>query len=239
MGNVRTQAGNNPSYINAPLPSSADPLGAKGTLTYQGIILPEQIINLPCAGDFIYFEALSDLIYASTLNKFGKSPENPYYGGTGMRYDRVNAFRALELRNPSSTDNLFFNVIAGFDNFIDNRLNLSASNYKQVSIQTYSAYRGGAAATATIEDLSGTVITDDNGNEWYAVNRQLILLFNNDGSEYWFLTNTADTKDEGSAQPLTNNQFPVSGDFKAKQGTLGNTLNGIITEIYNCLPKLI
>lgn len=218
-----------------------DPKADRGTQIFDGIILPNTTITVPIPGDSFYFPALSGLIYCAPVGKLGKQSQNPYYAGTGLRVDRRNWFKALELRNPSETDSLFYNLVAGFDAYIDNRLTYPNAQFKQISVQTYSVYRAGATEV-TIDDMSGTVITDDNGNEWYAVNRQLIEFFNADEEHYFFLLNTARTKDCGMAQPLTSAAFPVSGNFKAVQGASsagGEQVNGIIAEIYNCLPKLI
>lgn len=224
-----------------PLVSSYDNEADKGTLNPRLIIPAATSIYLPIAGDFFYFPALSDLIYCAPVCRYGKQVENPYFAGTGLRLDRVNAFKGLQLRNANATDTLFVDLVAGFDSYIDNRLTYPNAQFKQVIVQTYgNNYPPNAQATSvTVEDMSGTTITDSNGNQYYAVNRQLLLVFNADAAEYQHVTNTAKTQYLGFAQPITSLQLPISGDVKVIQGLVGSLVNAVVSEIYNCLPKLI
>lgn len=238
MGNIRNSAADNQNLQNLSGRAFTERIAAKGTQTIKNIIPAGASQYFPCDGEFFYFEAASGPINVAPDCAYGKGVENPYGTGLGLRLDRINSFHGLQIRNPDASNSVFFQMKVGFDAFIDNRLIYPDLLFKQITIQTYSTYRS-AATSATVTDLSGTVITDNNGNQWYAVNRQLLCLFNNDSTEYWFLTNTADTKDEGSLYAGHSIQLPVSGNFKVFQGgSHSSSVNGIITEIYNCLPKI-
>lgn len=209
---------------------------SKGTQIFSNVLLPLEEVFLPIPGAEFYFPVLSGQIKVATVGSFGKDIENPYWAGTGLKLDVVNAFSGLQLKNPDDTNPLFYQIVAGFDNYIDNRLTFPSIQYKQICKSTYATYTG-PATHVDIPDLSGTLFTDDNGIQYYAVNRQQLTMFNADSAEYWFLMNAAATIYEGLVHPLTSAQLPVSGDLYIKQGVSGSSVNGIVSEIYNCLPK--
>lgn len=211
---------------------------SKGTQIIQNVLLPRQVINLPIPGAEFYFPALSGQIKAAVIGSFGKDVSNPYYAGTGLKFDIENAFSAIELENPDLVNNLFFQMVAGFDNYIDNRLTFPSIQYKQISKQAY-WYGTTPLTNVPIVDISGTLFTADDGLQYYAVNRQQITFFNvSDDTEFWFVTNVAENKWEAIIASHTTIQLPMSGNFHVTQDTDGSVVQGLISEIYNCLPKV-
>lgn len=221
--------------------NTSESVAAQGTQTEKNILPAGASQYFPMTGEFFYVEASSGQINIAPNCAYGKGPENPYGTGTGLRVDRINAFTGLQIRNPNPDEPVFFQLKCGFDSFIDNRFISTDFLFSQVIKKTYSIFHDLPTKIVTITDLSGTIITDNNGNQWYAVNRQLLCLFNSSSDDYWFLQNSGQTTEEGLVHPLQSIQLPIGGDFKVIQNhaTIGDTdVNGVVSEIYNCLPKL-
>lgn len=230
----------------------------KSSIYLKTIIPPGQTLPMQGSGNrFRVVVATSEVRIRPTGDLVGVS--NPYYGATGLNLAEtpqevftdaegkllvnpaiLNSFSMLELFNPSETKSLYIEIISGWDDYIDVRFSLPASQFSQVPVVLYDAYHpvefGGAQTFLAMPDLSGTIITDPNGTEWFAANRSLVLIMNNDVSNYTIITNADQSIFVTMAHPLTTSQFTLTGLDLGIQMADGGNIGGIITEVYNAVP---
>jgi hypothetical protein len=191
-------------------------------------------LNLPAFGTQFYFRVLTGTLHVKTKSM----TFSPYEQGEGQNFDFDNAFDLLEFRNDNAYP-VVFEVCISFAGFIDNKLILSQGTNFAVAYPTYPT--PSSAAVVDINDLSGTKITDINGDQWYAINREAILVFNNDTGVTLLLqlkgSVTANNLAVGIIYPVTSIRFDFSGDYCLNVG--GGNINAIVSEIYNCIPATI
>lgn len=157
---------------------------------------------------------------------------NTYDVGTGLKFEK--GFVLLEIQNPT-TNPVLFQIFVGFDEFIDNRVILSQQQFPLVTFPTYPT--ANAAASIAFNDLSKTKFTDINGNQWYAVAREAIYVFNIDAGVTYLLqkkgANTSSGPAVGAVYPTTSLRFATAGDYAIATG--GGNINVIASEIYFAL----
>jgi len=196
--------------------------------------------NIVPAGGTIQYPVTGNTFYvlfaSATLNiKPGTGSSNPYETGTGLAAPEINSFGSLQISNPSASP-VVFEIFVGFDGFIDNRLIVANTGLRQVAYPTYPV--ASAAASVAINDLSGTPITDINGNNWYAAQRLAIIVCNPDPGVTLLLQEAGSSVSNGPAiaviYPLTSLNYPVSGNYSLSVG--GGNINAIVSEIYNAIP---
>jgi hypothetical protein len=160
---------------------------------------------------------------------------NTYQQGTGLDLDETNAFNILDLRN----DNAFpiaFQIFVGFDAYIDNRLILSGGQ-PVVAFPTYDTPN--SLAAVAIPDRSGSVIADINGNQFYALSRVAVLVFNTDAGVTLLVQRAGSAIPNGPAvgavYPQTSVRLDCAGDFSLSTG--GGNINCVVSELYNAIPR--
>lgn len=245
--NLTNTQGGNPSSVRG-----------KSSIHLRTIIGPGKTFPMPGSGNqFRVIVATSEV----RIRPSGDLPGtfNPYFGSTGLNLAEtpqevytdfdgkilvkpalLNSFSQLELHNPSETKSLYIEIISGWDEYVDTRFSLPATQFSQVPAVLYDGYHpaafGGLYTFLPMPDQSGTILTDCNGTQWFAANRSLILIMNNDVSDYTIITNDDQSLFVTMAHPLTTSQFVLTGLDLGIQMASGGNIGGIITEVYNCVP---
>lgn len=206
---------------------------AKSSVQINNLIPAGGTLPLPVSGVNFY------LLLASAAVKIRPSGGNfdEYTTGTGLNLDPANAFELLEIRNDNSFA-VAFSIFVGWDSYDDRRLILAQQQTPQVAYPTYPV--ASAAAVITINDLSGTLITDINLRQWYAIYRVAMLFFNPDTGVTFNVQKSGSIVPGGPAvgvvYPLTSLRLDFSGNYIVNLG--GANINAIVSEIYACIPKL-
>lgn len=191
-------------------------------------------LQIPCFGTQFYFRIATGTLEAKTKTTIF----SPYDQGEGQNFSSDNAFSLIELRNNNAFP-VVFELCISFAGFIDNKLILAQGTDFRVAFPTYKTPN--SAAVVNITDLSGTKITDINGNQWYAMWREAILVFNNDTGLTLLLqvadTTTANDEAVGIIYPVTSIRFDFGGNYRLNVG--GGNINAIVSEIYHCIPASV
>lgn len=207
---------------------------ARSSQQINNIVQAGQTLPVPCNGNQFY------VLFSSANIDIRPSGGvfNEYTQGTGLNLPDINAFNLLEVKN-NTAGAIVFALFVGFDGFIDNRLILANNLTPQVSFPTYPT--ASAAATVSIIDQSGQPITDVNGDSWYAIQRQAIMVFNPDTGVTLLLQKFGSVVSNGPAvaaiYPQTSLNYPVSGDYTLSVG--GGMVNAIVSEIYTALAAVL
>lgn len=198
----------------------------------RNIIAAGASLQYPVSGNTFYVTFTSAPLTIRPANGAG----NPYDTGTGLSIPEINSFGNLELSNPTANP-IVFELFIGFDGFIDNRVIIATSSRLQsVAYPTYQT--ASSTASVAITDRSGQAFNDINGNPWYAVNRQSIIISNPDVGVTLLLQRAGSAVSNGPAiaviYPLTSLNYPVAGNYSLSVG--GGNINAIVSEIYNAIP---
>lgn len=173
---------------------------------------------------------------APILVRPSKGSFNSYNTGQGLALDDENAFASLELKN-NTANVIVVSIFVGFQDFIDNTLIVNNVSNPAVAFPTYPV--ANAAATINIVDKSGGTFTDINGNNWIAINRVAILIFNLDSGATYLIQKSGSAVSNGPAVaaifPLTAVRLDFSGNYTMATG--GGNLNVIVSEIYQAIPQ--
>ena len=155
-----------------------------------------------------------------------------YQQGTGSQ-SRLSDFKILEIQNPNSVP-VVISCWVGFDAFIDNRLIIANTLTPSVVKPTQTAP---TATFIDIPDISASVFSDINGNQWIAIQRTAILVFNTDSATTIYLqgagATTAAGPSVGVIYALTPVRFDFSGNYSISVG--GGTIPAIVSEIYTAV----
>lgn len=155
-----------------------------------------------------------------------------YQQGTGLNAGVQFAY--VELQNPNQVP-VVVSIFIGYGSFIDNRLILVNQVQPQIAYPTCSA--ANSRTQININDLSGGSFYDINGNEWLAVQRTCIIVFNADSGVTLLLQQAGSAVANGPAvgiiQPLTNIRFDFGGNYTLSVG--GGNINAIVSEIYSAI----
>lgn len=199
---------------------------------YANIIPAGGTLPVPCTGTTFYVTACS----APVGIRPSGGIRNVYEQGTGLDLDESNAFSFLEFSNPHAFP-IAFQAFIGFDRFIDNRLILTGSSQPVVAYPTYPTPN--AAAAVPIPDMTGAVITDLEGNEFYALSRVCIIISNTDTGVTLLLHGPGSTLASDPAVaaifPTTSLRYDSAGDFSLSVG--GGNINCVVSELYNAIPR--
>ncbi len=221
MGDNRTS-----SQGKAPL----TPQG-RGSLKIRNVVPAGQTVPFPVTGTFFYVTAASGTIQI----KPSGGDFTPYDVGTGLGFDGVNAFSQLEVKNPSAVNAVAFEIIYGYDTFIDNRV-IVASNITTVVAKPTAPAAG--AVAINMPDISGQQFADINGKLWYAIAREGIYVFNTDGATTYLIQQfgsvVANGPAVGAVYPLTTLRLGLAGDYCMNTG--GGAINAIVSELYFAIP---
>jgi len=196
------------------------------------IIQPGETIPLSVTGLTFYFTVAT----APLLARPGGGVFNEYGVGTGLELVEENSFELLELKNDNSFP-VVFEVFIGFDKYIDKRLYLDTTSLPIVAFPTYDTPN--SAANVNIEDKSAQVITDINGQDWYAISRIAIVISNTSTGVVLLLQEAGSVVANGPAiaaiQPATAFRLEVSGDYTINVG--GGNIDAVVSELYQALMK--
>lgn len=205
----------------------------RGSRYVSNVIPALGTLPVPVTGNQFYVTATSAPI---EIRPSGGS-KNRYYTGTGLLVPLENAFELLEISNPNNFQ-IAFEIFYGFDTFIDKRLIVSQQENPQIAYPTYTT--PSSAALVDIIDKSGQLIADINGGEWYAIQRQAIIVCNTDSGVTLLLQKANSVVANGPAiaaiYPLTSLNYPVEGDYRLHLG--GANINAVVSEIYSAIPKV-
>lgn len=207
---------------------------ARSSQQINNIVQAGQTIPVPCNGNQFY------VLFSSANIDIRPSGGvfNEYTQGTGLNLPDINAFSLLEVKNNTNAA-VVFALFVGFDGFIDNRLILANNLTPQVAYPTYPV--ASAATQINITDRSGQAFDDINGNHWYAIQRQAIMVFNPDTGVTLLLQKSGSAVSNGPAvgviYPQTSLNFPIVGDYTISVG--GGNVNAIVSEIYTSLPATL
>ena len=187
----------------------------RATLSVANVIPAGGHLAVPCQGNQFYVSASSAPINVRPAGGVYVQ----YATGTGLGIPLENAFDRLDIENPNAFA-IAFQIIYGFDNFIDKRLIVSQQEQPIVTYPTYPV--ANAAAVVNITDRSGQEFQDINGNSWFALYRVAIEIANTD-TGVTLLLQKADSVVAGG--PAISAIFPetilyeqTSGDYRLHLG---------------------
>jgi hypothetical protein len=202
----------------------------KSCFIHKSIIPAGEHQTLPGSGDRFF------LVVASGALKLkpDTQAENLFWPSQGLRFDREKKpFEQIEVFNPNSFA-VYYELFVGFDEFDDRRFTGLALQFKRVLVSIYDYVASGAPAIPIdVPDQSGSVITDDNGDEFYAVNRDLLFVFNGHATEGLYIQMNGGPK----LVPifgLQGSQYQLTGDLEVSANGGGGL--PMVSELYNCLP---
>jgi hypothetical protein len=202
------------------------------SLFYENLIPAGGVLPVPCNGTSFYVTIATGAISIRPRN----GVFNEYAPGTGLELDLINAFDLLEVKNENAFA-VVFQIFVGFDRFIDKRLILTQTGQGSVAFPTYQT--ASSAAVVNIADRTSQVFADINGNQFYALWRESILVFNLDAGVTLLLQKANSVVSNGPAvgviYPVTAIRFDFGGDYVLHLG--GANLNVIVSEIYQAIPK--
>lgn len=188
------------------------------------------VLPIPCNGSMFYFLTATLPLQARPSG----GVFNPFGQGQGQQFSIENQFQLLEIKNDNSVP-VVFSLFIGFDGFIDNTLILNSTNGQASPVYaTFPVVN--AASYVEITDLSGSPITDLNGNDWYAIRRVAIYISNADSSAVYSLQNLALSQTIALIPPNQVLEFQLSGDFKISEA---GPLNLLVSESYQAIPATI
>lgn len=200
---------------------------------YANVIPAGGTLPVPCTGTTFYVTACSAPVGIRPRGGI----RNIYEQGTGLDLDPLNAFDQLEVYNPHAFA-IAFQIFVGFDRFIDNRLILAGNTQPVVAYPTYPV--ANAATSVDIPDRTGAVITDLEGNEFYALSRVCIIISNTDSGVTLLLHGPGATLSSDPAVaavfPTTSLRYDAAGDFSLTVG--GGNINCVVSELYNAIPRV-
>lgn len=204
---------------------------SRTSITINNIVPANSILQVPCAGTQFYVVVQTAPI---SIRPSG-GVFNVYEQGTGLQLEEINAFQLLEVKNENAFA-VVFSIFVGFDQYIDNRLILTNTGQQLVANPTYPVVS--AAATVAITDLAGSQFTDINGDDWYALSREAIYIFNPDPGVTLLLQLAGSVVSNGPAvaiiYPVTSLRYAASGDYSLSVG--GGNINAIVSELYSAIP---
>jgi hypothetical protein len=136
--------------------------------TFSGILAAGETRAFPLPGNNFRIIAAS----GPMLFRPGNGPWMLLYQGMSYKPHAKAPWEVLELQNPNVASSLTFAAFAGFGKIFDNRTT------PNTEIQTVTVATGQAAIATPfpIPDLSGTIITAQDGTRWYAVSRSQLVL---------------------------------------------------------------
>lgn len=205
----------------------------RGSLKLRNVVPAGGSVPFPIAGSFFYVTAASGSIEVRPSG----GDFTPYDVGTGLTFALENSFAQIEVRNPSAVNAVAFEIVYGFDTFIDNRVIIASNITQQVAYPTAPAV---GAVNINIPDISGAPFTDINGNSWYAIAREGIYIGNTDAAATYLLQKFGSVVANGPAvapiYPLTTLRYASAGNFCLNVG--GGAINAIVSEIYFAIPKV-
>lgn len=191
-------------------------------------------VPITAAGNMFYVIACSSPVIIQSVRGGGTSVPNLFGNAQGQPVS--GGFDSLIVKN-SSLGPITALIWVGFDTFINNQLVLANSTIQQVAFPTYQT--AASAAIVNINDLSGTIFTDINGNKWGAIQRVSILVFNTDSAATLLLQKAGSGSSSGPAvgviYPLTPVRFDFGGNYRLNIG--GGNINAIVSEIYQAVPS--
>lgn len=199
---------------------------------YTNVILPGQILPVPCAGTQFYVTVATAPFFIRP--KGGDFSQ--YTVGTGLQLVEENAFDLLEVKN-TSNNNIVFQIFVGFDEFIDKRTFLAIQSQLTPNVSRPTYPTPNAATAVAINDISGQQFTDINGNAWWALAREAIIVSNPDTGVTLLLQKAGSVVSNGPAvaaiYPLTSLRLDIAGNYSLSVG--GGTINAVVSEIYQSL----
>ena len=201
--------------------------------TTDGTNVNPSEITLTQGGNQFYVQAASAPFQIQPVKAAVVGATNSFGNGQGQEVH--GGFDNLIVKNSS-----LFPVVGliwvGFDGFINDQFILANSTIVQVANPTFPTPN--AANVVNIPDLSGTTITDINGNKFGAISRVSILVFNLDSGIPLFLQKKGSTISGGPSvgyvYPLTPIKFDFGGDYCLNIG--GANINAVVSEIYQAIP---
>lgn len=204
---------------------------SRTSLLVNNIVPAGGILPVPAAGTQFYVTISTGLI--------GIRPSggvfNNYAPGTGLQLEEINAFDLLEVKNENSFA-VVFQLFIGFDQFIDNRVIVNQTGQALVARPTYDT--PSSAASVDIDDISGQQFSDVNGNNFYALSREAIYVFNPDAGVTLLLQESGSIVSNGPAvaiiYPQTSLRYAASGDYSLNVG--GGNINAVVSELYEAIP---
>lgn len=203
----------------------------------------QQLTNLIPAGGVLPIPVFGNTFYvvvatAAIEIRPSNGVFNTYETGTGLDLDLSNSFSMLEIKNPHAFD-VVFQIFVGFDRLVDKRLILNQGGQGQIAYPTYPTPN--SLNNVEIVDRAAQVITDFYGNEFYALQRVAIVVFNTDAGVTYLLQKTPSVVANGPAigavPPLTAIRFEVGGNYCLNVG--GGMINAIVHEVYTVLRKTV
>jgi hypothetical protein len=199
----------------------------KSGLFLRGVVPAGESIPRPISGDRFFYDVGNGSLFIQTDSQH----ESEYFPGMGLRFDRAkDPFTTIRIRNPN-THAVYYIIWAGFDDLDDRRTFYPSLQFKQIVSATYDWQADGMLLSIDIPDLSGTTLNYD-GLNYFAVNRQLLYVFNQDSANGAIIETPAGRK-LAFVLPYGSLQIPLAGEL-----TVNNAAGAdlFISELYNCLP---
>lgn len=206
----------------------------RASFRYANIVAAGQTMPIPCSGTQFYLVTVTAPLKIRPAGGVFAT----YGQGQGLQLSEENAFDQLEVKNETSQP-IVFDIFVGFQGFIDNTLIVPLDTNRVIAFPTYPT--ANAANQVNFVDRSASLITDINGNQWYALYREAIYISNIDGGVTYLLQKSGSVVANGPAViaifPLTSLRLPYSGNYTLSVG--GGNINVIASEGYIAIPKTI
>lgn len=223
--------------------SAPQSFASKTSFTITTTIPAGNTIPLPVSGNQFYLSVSSGQLQIRPSNGIFV----PYDAGTGLRVPPENSFTLLEVKNETASS-IAFQLVIGFDEFIDKRLILASTAIFPVLKPTYSVPQTVGTFFVDVPDITGQEFLDANGTKWLAISRVAILVFNLDVAVNLLVQKAGATAPPASGPPITNPavgvayplttlRLDVSGNYRIQNAASVVDLNGIVSEIYNAILK--
>jgi hypothetical protein len=206
---------------------------SKATIRFTNSIPAGKSLQIPADGTMFYFRTSTGTL---SVRPNGGAYSD-YNQGEGLSLDLDNTFTLVDIKNNNAFA-VVFEVVIGFQGFIDNKLILANTLYPSVAYPTYPTPN--AATHVDITDLSGGAFTDINGGNWYALQREYMLISNVDSGVVLLVQKASSTTSSDLAisavQPLQTHRLDLSGNYRLHLG--GANINAIVSEVYNVIPAV-
>jgi hypothetical protein len=209
------------------------PTSPKGQL-FQQTVGAGQTIPLNQRGTNCYVLSATGALQLRARGPGGINQYITYTTGTGFENSE---FDIVEVNNQNAFG-VTFSIWVGDASFIDKRNIPIGQSFSNVVRPIFTDPGHVVAASVTIDDISGNLFFDINGQSWQAITRIQILISNLDAGNLILLQKLGNAVFNSGAifavQPATEIGLPVQGNYTLVQN--GGTVNALVSDVYLAIP---